>query len=446
LISQIPQGELEAIVAAYGVSEAEWQTLSLALKDLAIAEIAAQLEISEVTVRKRLGEVFRKFNLGGVRPGKLTDLKQILLSESQKRQSALPGKIVWGEAPDVSTFYGRSDELDKLARWIVEEKCRLVALLGLRGMGKTALCVKLVEQVDSKFERVIWRSLRYAPPLDDLLANLIPLLSHPQKPNLPTETNQKISLLIDCFRKHRCLIVLDSADAILQTEELAGRYQKGYENYGELFRRVGEERHQSCLLLTSLENFPEIAALAEPKEELKSPVRTLTLTDLKLSEPEIRDFFHKKGLSELDEDRWSELIGRYRGNPLALKMAVATINEVFRGRVSTFIDQKTFVFGDISSLLKPQFDRLSALEKKIVDLLAMEEQPISFVKLRQKLSSFYPQAPELSELIAAMQSLSRRSLLERKDTESKEVVFTLQSLVKEYARTKLSSQTTSADD
>lgn len=441
MISQIPQGELEAIVAAYGVSEAEWQTLSLALKDLAIAEIAAQLEISEVTVRKRLGEVFRKFNLGGVRPGKLTDLKQILLSESQKRQSALPGKIVWGEAPDVSTFYGRSDELDKLARWIVEEKCRLVALLGLRGMGKTALCVKLVEQVDSKFERVIWRSLRYAPSLDDLLANLIPLLSHPQKPNLPTETNQKISLLIDCFRQHRCLIVLDSAEAILQTKQLAGRYQEGYEKYGELFRRVGEERHQSCLLITSIENFPEIAAL----EEQNSPVRTFTLTNLNLSESEIRDFFNKKGLFE-DENRWSELIGIYRGNPLALKMAVATINEVFRGRVSTFIDQKTFVYGDIYSLLKPQFDRLSDLENKIVNLLAMEEQPISFVKLRQKLSSSYPQAPELSELIEAMQSLSRRSLLERKDTESKEVVFTLQSLVKEYARTKLSSQTTSADD
>ena len=441
MISQIPQGELEAIVAAYGVSEAEWQTLSLALQDLAIAEIAAQLDISEVTVRKRLGEVFRKFKLGGMRPGKLTDLKQILVSESQKRQSALPGKIVWGEAPDVSTFYGRSDELDKLARWIVEEKCRLVALLGLRGMGKTALCVKLVEQVDSKFERVIWRSLRYAPPLDDLLANLIPLLSHPQKPNLPTETNQKISLLIECFRQHRCLIVLDCADAILQTQELAGRYQQGYENYGELFRRVGEERHQSCLLITSIENFPEIAAL----EEQTSPVRTFTLTNLNLSESEIREFFNKKGLFE-DENRWSELIGIYRGNPLALKMAVATINEVFCGRVSTFLDQKTPLFGDISSLLKQQFDRLSELENKIVYLLAKEEQPISFVKLRQKLSSPDPQPPELSDIIAAMQSLSRRSLLERKDTESKEVVFTLQSLVKEYARTQLANQSNSADD
>ncbi|GET37878.1 NB-ARC domain-containing protein [Microseira wollei] len=441
MISQIPQGELEAIVAAKGVSEAEWQTLSLALKDLAIAEIAAQLEISEVTVRKRLGEVFKKFKLGGVRPGKLTDLKQILLSESQKRQSALPGKIVWGEAPDVSTFYGRSDELDKLAGWIVEEKCRLVALLGLRGMGKTALCVKLVKQVSNDFDRVIWRSLRYAPPLDDLLANLIPLLSHPQKPNLPTETNQKISLLIECFRQHRCLIVLDCADAILQTEELAGRYQKGYEKYGELFRRVGEERHQSCLLITSIENFPEIAAL----EEKTSPVRTFTLTNLNLSESEIRDFFNKKGLFE-DENRWSELIGIYRGNPLALKMAVSMIKDLFGGRVSTFLDQKTFVVGDISSLVKQQFERLSKLEEKIVNVLAKEEEPISFVKLRQKLSSSDRKPPELSELMAAMQSLTRRSLLETKDTNTKEVLFTLQSLVKEYARTQLPSQPTSADD
>ena len=97
-------------------------------------------------------------------------------------------------------------------------------------------------------------------------------------------------------------------------------------------------------------------------------------------------------------------------------------------------------------MLKQQFDRLSDLENKIVYLLAKEEEPISFVKLRQKLSSSDSQPPELSELIAAMQSLSRRSLLERKDTESKEVVFTLQSLVKEYARTQLANQSGSADD
>jgi transcriptional regulator with XRE-family HTH domain len=39
----------------------------------------------------------------------------------------------WGEAPDVSLFYGREGELATLAEWIVNDGCRLVAVLGMGG-------------------------------------------------------------------------------------------------------------------------------------------------------------------------------------------------------------------------------------------------------------------------------------------------------------------------
>jgi len=54
------------------------------------------------------------------------------------------------------------------------------------------------------------------------------------------------------LRSSRCLLVLDS-ESILRSGELAGRYCSGYEGYGQLLRRVGDERHQSCLVLTSRE-------------------------------------------------------------------------------------------------------------------------------------------------------------------------------------------------
>ncbi|MEO0854702.1 MAG: hypothetical protein AAFY15_14535, partial [Cyanobacteria bacterium J06648_11] len=41
----------------------------------------------------------------------------------------------WGEAPDVSLFYGRAEELDTLTHWISTERNRLVALLGMGGIG-----------------------------------------------------------------------------------------------------------------------------------------------------------------------------------------------------------------------------------------------------------------------------------------------------------------------
>ena len=53
----------------------------------------------------------------------------------------------WGEAPDVLEFYGRAEELATLQQWITEDKCRLIALLGMGGIGKTALSVKLAKTV-----------------------------------------------------------------------------------------------------------------------------------------------------------------------------------------------------------------------------------------------------------------------------------------------------------
>jgi hypothetical protein len=57
----------------------------------------------------------------------------------------------WGEAVDVSIFYGRDHELRVLQKWLLEEHCRFVLLLGMGGMGKTALSVKLAEQVCERY-------------------------------------------------------------------------------------------------------------------------------------------------------------------------------------------------------------------------------------------------------------------------------------------------------
>jgi predicted ATPase len=49
----------------------------------------------------------------------------------------------------------------------------LVALLGIGGIGKTALAAKLAEQVKDEFDFLIWRVLRNTLPVTELIAELL---------------------------------------------------------------------------------------------------------------------------------------------------------------------------------------------------------------------------------------------------------------------------------
>ncbi len=51
-------------------------------------------------------------------------------------QPALGPRVDWGDALDVPTFYGREGELATLTQWIVQERCRVVSVLG---MGASAI-------------------------------------------------------------------------------------------------------------------------------------------------------------------------------------------------------------------------------------------------------------------------------------------------------------------
>ena len=46
--------------------------------------------------------------------------------------------VDWGSAPDDAIFYGRQSELDTLQRWVIEDRCRLITLLGMGGIGKNS--------------------------------------------------------------------------------------------------------------------------------------------------------------------------------------------------------------------------------------------------------------------------------------------------------------------
>ncbi|MCC3466710.1 MAG: NACHT domain-containing protein, partial [Microcoleus sp. PH2017_06_SFM_O_A] len=180
------------------------------------------------------------------------------------------------ELPDISGFFGRREELGFLKNWISGDRCRLVAIFGMGGIGKTALCAQLAKQIQNEFDFVIWRSLSNQPSCQDLAAGLIQFICDCQGKKLPENLSDGISVLIEYLQAHRCLIVLDGVETILDTGGFAGKYRSGYEDYERLFRQIGESNHQSCLLLTSSEKSRDIAML----EGQTRPVRSYKLTGL----------------------------------------------------------------------------------------------------------------------------------------------------------------------
>jgi hypothetical protein len=286
----------------------------------------------------------------------------------------------WGEAIDVSVFYDRTAELTQLEQWLLEE-CRLVAILGMGGIGKTALAVKFAQQMQHQFDYLIWRSLRNAPPVKDVLAELIQFLSDRQETDLPNRVGDRIARLLKYLCSSRCLIVLDNAEAILRSGDCksgdsfasrAGYYHEGYEEYGDLLKCVGETLHSSCLILTSREKPKEIASL----EGATLPVRSLQLGSLQQQAGQA--ILKAKGLLAFENDL-QLLVARYVGNPLALKIVATTLHDVFNGSISEFLSQESAIFGDIHNLLEQQFNRLFYLEKEVAYWLAINREPISLL-------------------------------------------------------------------
>ncbi len=385
--------------------------------------IAKILNVQSVD-KRTLKQFFETFNLT-LEPTDYTNSELPTSTDTTPKQDLL-------SAIEVSTFYGRKQELATLEQWIVQEQSRLVALLGMGGIGKSVLSVKLTEQIQDHFEFVIWKTLRNAPPLSDLLAEIILFLSQQQEINLPQSVGCRLSLLLKYLSQQRCLLVLDNVEAIFEGGKGVGVYQPGYQGYGELFQQVAQMSHQSCLVLTSREKPKEVRVM-----QSDASVRCLELQGLNTEEGRVLfDPDHKFSGSTAD---WQEVIEHYGGNPLALKMVSPLVQEYLNGDLTEFahhLRQGQLLFEDLGDLLSRQFNRLTDLEQQVMFWLAIHRDWVTLAELHVDIMPVIA----LGALLKALDSLRQRSLIEKTTTPEKNTVFTLQPVVMEYVSDRLLSQ------
>jgi WD40 repeat protein/transcriptional regulator with XRE-family HTH domain len=351
--------------------------------------------------------------------GNFEKQKSMPIFQSQG-EPTLPTRIDWGDAPDLKKIYGRELELADLSQWVVTDRCHIVAILGIGGIGKTTLAVKFAQTAASQFDFVIWRSLRNAPPLHDLLAECLQTLSP------VTNTKPSIAVLLELLQQHRCLLILDNIETLHQSGSFSGDYREGYEDYQLLFQQVAQTRHQSCLILTSR----EIPTELEPYEGAQEMVRVLKVAGL--SRNASQALLNEKELFG-PTDAWDAFVYYYGGNPLALKIAASIVRDVFGGDLSAFLKEAPVTLHTLHHLLDNQFEHLSALESDVLFWLAIEREQTTIDVLRADLLGTLSK----NDLLPALMSLRRRSLIERTD---RGAVFHLQPVLLEFITDRIVKQ------
>lgn len=308
------------------------------------------------------------------------------------------------------SFYGRSKDLTLLSNWM-QEGYRVLAILGIGGLGKTAFAIKLVEALLPQFEGVVWRSMQNAPSLPEFIAELLESLT-----DAPPSTSRPIDRLIKQLQQQRILLVFDGWEA-LQGGGYAGAYREAYRDYGLLLSELGQQPHQSCVIVTSREKQKKLTLLG-------GSIRSHWLPGLEPAEA--FQLLERKGLSNFAVPDAEALVERYRGNPLALQLAASVIRDQFGGNIAGFLAE-FYLDEELENILEQQTGSLGEAERYSLSILAQEAEPIDREALCVRLSPVLSS----SDCLKVLDSLERRSLVER-TIELSQVLYSLQPMVRRH--------------
>ena len=274
--------------------------------------------------------------------------------------------------PDTNPLVGREHEL----RQALDLACpmtRSIAVVGLGGQGKTSFAALLADELEPRYAKSAWVSLRGAPTLDWVAQRLALQLG--DEISVADATAQTASAnIIRMLSDSEVLVILDNAETVFSRESVGdlSASEDLASHYEYLFRCIAEAKSSSLVIVTSRE-------LPNAYRLFPSVLRVFRLPGL--DDAAVIELFKRNGVL-INADIVDKIQAKFLGNAFAVKLLCGLYLDRGDSLGSDLISSENSLSDDIATLLDEHISRLSEAERLLASKLAWQGGAIDAAHLR----------------------------------------------------------------
>lgn len=318
------------------------------------AWLTAADDISRSTLQRfRNGQPIRQENFVAICKAVGIENWEEIVDESSDQPTALPADFFAYDA----AWVGRERLIEDLSNKL-RGSCRVLILVGITGIGKTALAERLAVELEDWLQED-WNKL-YIENFDDeeqasdfasVARRWLEKWGETVTPENRQDTRLLLSRLLKRLRENQYLVLMDSLEKILKGNEEESWTDFEDEWWEKFFQSLlASDSCQSRLILTSQD-------LPKDLEERGSRYQNFWYCHPLdgLTQPEQLNLFEKTGLEVGTESQsYLKRIGTaYEGHPLALRVIAGEIgNKPFYGNVAAYWNQYGHEIEEVEKAIK----------------------------------------------------------------------------------------------